>query len=119
MRSFSLSLLALPLLGACSNLPVMCTDVALPAIIVNVQDSITGANLLVGTRGVVQDGAYVDSLHLYSPGSLQAATERAGTYALTVVHVGYADWSRSSIRVSRDACHVQTVTVQARLKPFP
>ena len=119
MRTSSLSVLALPLLWACSNLPVMCTDVALPAIVVDVQDSITGANLVVGTRGVVQDGAFVDSLHLYSPSGLQAASERAGTYALTVAHVGYADWSRSSIRVRRDACHVQTVTVQARLKPSP
>lgn len=119
MRTVSLSVLALPLLWACSNLPVMCTDVALPAIVVDVQDSITGANLVAGTRGVVQDGAFVDSLHLYSSSGLQAATERAGTYALTVAHVGYADWSRSSIRVRRDACHVQTVTVQARLTPSP
>jgi len=115
-----LSLLCLAFLSACSGATsVMCNDVAVPAIVVDPQDSATGAALALGASGSVQDGTFLDSLRTRSPESLQAAFERAGTYTVTVVRVGYADWVRSDVRAQPGVCHVQTVTLHPLLRAVP
>lgn len=117
MPTSRLPLLALALLWACSSsTSVICSDLAVPAVIVEPQDSATAAPLAQGTRGVAHDGSFSDSLRTRSPTSLQAAFERPGTYTVTVVHPGYADWVRSDVLVLRGVCHVQSVTLQARLQ---
>ena len=120
MPTSRLALLSLALLWACSSTTsVMCSDVAVPAVVVEPQDSLTGASLAQGARGAVQDGSFLDSLRTRNPTSLQAAFERPGTYTVTIVQPGYADWMRSDVQVQRGVCHVETVTIQARLQVSP
>jgi hypothetical protein len=104
---------------------LVCTTESRPAVIVEIRDAGTGAPLAYDARGVVRDGAYADSLRpamsstsdprtLYSRA---AAHERAGTYAIEVVHPDYATWTTTGVRVAMGSCHVKTVTVQAKLSP--
>jgi len=106
--------------AACtSNDLVICTAQFVPGIVVEVQDSVSGASRVQGAQGAVHDGPFLDSLRPHSPTSLQAAGERPGTYNVTLSHAGYADWVRTGVQVERGVCHVQTVTLQALLQPSP
>ena len=109
----------LALLAACSNNDaVSCTAQFVPAVVVEVRDSVTQVPL-AGARGIVQDGTFIDSLRPSGGSTLQAAGERPGTYRVAVGHAGYADWVVTGVRVQRDICHVVTVTLQAALQPAP
>jgi hypothetical protein len=79
----------------------------------------TEGPLAAGARGSVRDGTFLDSLRPFTSVSLQGAGERPGTYTVTIVHPGYADWLLADVRVHRDVCHVVTVNLQARLQPAP
>lgn len=98
-----------------------CTDIAIPGISLSVIDSITGASLEHGATGRARDGAFVDSLVVTSDTTnspsfpIPLALERAGVYAVSVSRAGYRDWSASNVRVTKDACHVRTATLVARL----
>jgi len=48
-----------------------------------------------------------------------AAYERAGTYTVTLSQPGYLPWRASLVHVTRDECHVNTVTVTALLEVAP
>jgi hypothetical protein len=102
--------------------PYLCTASVEPAVIVEIRDARSGAPLAAEARGVVRDGAYVDSLRpaessgvaLYSR---RAADERAGTYAIEVQRIGYQTWTASGISVGRGDCHVETRRVTASVVP--
>ncbi|HEY9225831.1 MAG TPA: hypothetical protein VIP11_04240 [Gemmatimonadaceae bacterium] len=76
----------------------------------------TGAPFTGPADFYVRDGAYADSARARLGGVWVAAGERAGTYQLTVRADGYREWMHSAILVPRDACHVTTVSVTARLQ---
>jgi hypothetical protein len=89
-----------------------------------VRDAQTGVPLAAEARGVVQEGAYVDSLRLdplqHPPQStLVGGGNRAGTYTVTVERQGSRPWQRSGVVVGRGACGIVTVTLVAELEPNP
>jgi hypothetical protein len=107
-------------LGGCSE-GLVCTADVRPAIIVEIRDADTALPVAAEAMGHVQDGAFVDSLRAYGADgtvlvSRAAADEREGTYTVEVVHEGYQPWQQTAVRVGRNACHVETVTLQAGLE---
>ena len=94
-----------------------------PAVVVEIQDARTGVPLAEGARGVVRDGAYVDSLRPHAmrgPApfvllSRAAALERPGIYSVTVAAPGYKTWTLHGVVVRADECHVRTRRVHAGL----
>jgi hypothetical protein len=90
---------------------------ARPGITLTAFDSVGGQPLVTGGTVVAQDGSYSDKA-LAVPGtpvSYSMAYERAGTYTVTVVVDGYQTWRTTGVVVQRDACHVITVRLTARL----
>lgn len=97
--------------------PLICTDEARPAIMVDIRDSTSGAFLGAGARAIVQDGSYADTASADLTGfPYLLAFERPGTYNVTVEKTGYQPWMRSDVRVSRGHCHVETVSLVALLQ---
>jgi hypothetical protein len=94
-----------------------------PAVVVVIRDAATGTPLAQRAWGVVRDGLYTDSLRPNQSEtadqatlfSRRAADERPGTYDVEVRAEGYRTWQTRGVRVGRDACHVRTVVLHARL----
>ena len=103
----------------------ICTAEIRPAVQVRVVDSLSGAPLNGGTSLILLDGTFRDSVTTPSDAATHylrgtaASAERAGTYLVRVRRSGYATWERANIRVTADACHVQTVELEVRLRPLP
>ena len=119
LRRVTLAIVGTMLLAGCTNATdgVVCTAVLVSGIVVEVRDSVSGADL-AGVRGAVRDAAYVDSLRGSAGGTtFAAAGERAGTYTVEVVRPGYRTFTRAGVVVTRDACHVRTQHVRAALAP--
>jgi hypothetical protein len=97
---------------------VACSADARPAVSVDVRDSVTDTPAGRGARIIAQDGVFADTAKTPSgyEGPYALARERAGTYTVTVEQEGYQLWSRSGVRVTRDECHVRTVSLIARLQ---
>ena len=103
-----------------------CTPNIVFGLGVTVVDSLTGvapaSALLIARSGAFVDSVGPEPSRVWYEGGppaiqLYAAMEREGTYDLTVRAPGYADWSRTGVRVERDDhCHVRTSTVTARLR---
>lgn len=93
-----------------------------PTVQVEVRSATTGAALALGSTGVVQDGAYTDSLRAFALHgdtlvSLGAAPNRPGTYDVTIEHPGYVAWQEAAVQVAANACGVgQPVHLVARLE---
>jgi hypothetical protein len=49
-------------------------------------------------------------------GTYPLAYEKPGTYEVTVQQTGYRLWTRTNVQVTRDECHVQTVSLTALLQ---
>jgi hypothetical protein len=114
----TLALMALFTLGACSSsptAPIVCDASARAGITVTIKDAETLVPLAANARGVVRDGAYVDSLVLVAPDTRAAAFERAGTYSVEVRLTGYQNFNTSGVRVTAGTCHVNAVVVPALL----
>jgi hypothetical protein len=92
----------------------LCTEQFAAGITVSPIDSVTGAPV-AGATAIARDGAFVDSTTDLN----MIAGERAGTYSVTVRKTGYATWLRSGVNVTRDECHVKTVSLTAKLQPSP
>ena len=93
----------------------ICTTTEYPAIELLVRDSTARRVPPSDVVAVVRDGAYVDTLvasPLVRPDSLvlrvRGASERPGTYAITVSHPEYGEWRRTGIQVRASECHVVT-----------
>jgi hypothetical protein len=125
----TLGVLLAATLVACRNPldedPIACTANVQPAVVVEIRDARDGRALAANARGVVRDGAFVDSLRPYESSSglatdlfsRQAAGERAGTYTVEVEHDGYQPWTIAGVRASRGVCHVETRRLAANLQP--
>jgi hypothetical protein len=113
---------ALPLLSACTSPnDVVCTLIAVPGINVFVRDSVSGSFVGNGATASAVDGSYTDTSALPEAASqpevaISLAHEREGTYTVSVTKSGYKAWTASGVRVTRDRCHVRTVTLNARLQ---
>lgn len=120
----SMVLLLVPACGGSDDDPVVCTASLEPGIRILVTDSVSGNPNSCGARAVVADGTYSEAAeNPSSPGCLDtamllAAFERPGTYAVTVSKAGYLDFALSDVAVTAGVCHVNTVTVEARLSPM-
>ncbi len=116
--------------SACEGLfqpTTVCTLGAAPAIRVYVRDAVSGALIPPdeGTTLILRDGAFVDSTSWPRSGgpwpdgvplTSSGATERPGTYDVTVRHPAYAEWNTTGIRVREGDCGVRTVTLTAHLR---
>lgn len=123
---FLIALLAVGI-AACDKDPtaVACTLEARPGVRVTIQDSVTGASAASGATVMVTEGTFRDSVTVpagrtdLDAVAVGAAYERAGSYTATVRKSGYLDWARSAVTVTSGECHVNTVSVVAKLKPAP
>jgi len=96
-----------------------------PAIVVEIRSAVTGAFVAGDAWGAVTEGsAYTDILQ---PGesndfgtlmTLQGAFERVGLYNIRIQHDDFKPWFRTSILVTANECHVNTVTLTAMLVPY-
>ena len=102
--------------------PTMCTLEARPGITVAIVDSVTGTSAVRGSRTVARSGAFE---HLSIAGDdpawdgitlVSLATERPGTYTVTVSKDGYRDWIKTNVKVVDGECHVETVSLTAKLQ---
>jgi hypothetical protein len=98
-----------------------CTEEARPGLSVSVTDSLAGAAEFRDVSVIARDGEHRDSVfQSVYPGTpfggpISLAYERAGTYDVTVRAQGYAPWGMAAVVVERDACHVVTVPLTARM----
>jgi hypothetical protein len=101
---------------------IICTTEARFGVNVTVKDAVSGQLIPEGVRGALRDGAYLDSLQVFTDiegriHSLAGAVERPGTYRIDLVADGYQPWLRTGVRVDADRCHVIPVSVQAEMVP--
>lgn len=95
----------------------MCTLEARAGITLTAVDSLSGQPVVTtGTAGA-QDGGYSEKA-IAIPGTpvrYSMAFERPGTYTVTLAVDGYQVWHATGVVVPRDACHVITAQLTARL----
>jgi hypothetical protein len=113
------------LLSACggdsTDEGVACTMELRPGIMVNVVDDATGAAASCGAQAVITAVGYSEIVENPAGPScpesfaLRGAAERPGTYTVTVSKPLYHDATLGPITVTAGVCHVNTVTVTARL----
>jgi hypothetical protein len=121
----SLSLLAAGALG-CSSPTASCIPTPgayAPGVVVGVADSVTGRPLADTATGTVQSTSVSDSLRhgIFPPlDSILVGNVGPGVYSVTVVHPGYASWTRARVMVAANACGAAvTEHLTARLRPAP
>lgn len=103
---------------------VVCTQMFVAGIVVEVRDATTTDPAAFGAQGEIRDGSYVEALEVEGGGSvgpgvalrLTGAWERPGVYSVVVRKEGYRDWTTSGVLVEPDVCHVHGVTLQAALE---
>lgn len=125
LRAYAVRSGAACLVGLVSSCNSGASDVAClqsvdPAISVEIRDSTTLKGLAAQSVATVVDGGYSDTLRFVpDPDSAfrEGPDERAGTYNLTITAVGYQAWNLNAIQVKRGVCHVETVRLQAFLRP--
>lgn len=109
-----------PVLG-CNSSPFVGTartDEARPGLLVTVRDSVTGA-AVTDARVLARAGTTADTARFPLNGTYPLAYENAATYEVVVERASYRPWSRANVRVTRDECHVITVSLVALLQPQP
>lgn len=114
-----LRVLLLALVVAANACGQVCTAILKPGIVLTIVDGATGTPIEGEATVVATEGSYSETVSLPSippaPGHAVLAFERAGTYRVEVHAVGYLPWVMSSVHVSRDDCHVETVALTSRL----
>lgn len=95
-----------------------CDAILKAGIVLTIVDGATGDPIVEATV-IATEGSYSETVNLPSnppaPGHAVLAFERPGTYRVEVQAPGYLPWVMQGVRVSRDACHVETVALTARL----
>jgi hypothetical protein len=123
-RAILLAPLALALAACDGDSPLVCalpaaslssSPVFSAAVLVSVQDSLTGADLSAASSGAYVVGTYADSLYHGWDAEL-AAFGPAGRYTLVVQHAGYATWGTDRVRVPEGGCEAQTQRITAKLQ---
>jgi len=104
------------MLGCSDAIGPICTDEARPGILVTVRDSVMSAPVS-GARVVARRGTTADTSSGLPDGTYPLAYEKPGTYEVTVEQTGYRLWTRRNLQVTRDECHVQTVSLTALVQP--
>ena len=99
---------------------IICTLEARPGIVVEVRDAVTGEEV-GGAVVILIDGDFIETMFIPEEegrifSQFSGAHERAGTYDVIVAKGGYKTWLRRDVTVERDACHVMTVRLDARLE---
>lgn len=116
------SLLIAILAAACRLGPETCDTSVPPAIDVEIVDAVTRVPLAKDAIGLVQAGAFVDTLRPHrSDGSqlVSRATTRTGpgTYDVRVTHDGFEPWILANVRVSVGSCGTEPRVLTAELQP--
>lgn len=128
LRPFGVLLLGATVAAGCSDAPtatpnIVCFTSVEAALVVYITDSVTAEPLAASAAGVIRDGTFQDSLRPreFSPTgkmlSRAGADERTGTYRVSIEHPGYRPWTSAAVQVTKNACHVNTVELLARLQP--
>ena len=116
-RFSALYMVALLGVGACEN-PFAggCDTYAAPGLQVSLVDAVTGAPLpgTAGARAIAREGTFADTVPITTP-QVHFVYERAGTYDVLVEYPGFETWSRSTVVVEEDRCHVKLTKLTARL----
>lgn len=124
-----LSHIALPLsvslcaaLSACTNDGVSygCTAVALAGLRVDLRDSVTNAPYTGQVIAKAIDSSFRDSASTpffeRDSAIIAFVVERPGTYRVEVSAASYSPWSREGVTVTKTRCHVNPVTLTAKLR---
>ena len=82
------------------------------AVIIAVNDSVSGVSVADSARGVAQVGAEVDSLRLFTPPPRLLGGTKLGTYQVIINRPGYREWSRSGVVVSQQGACGNPIPVQ-------
>jgi hypothetical protein len=99
--------------------PVICTAIAVDAIVVTVVDSVSGQRVCDATVTAV-DGSFSEVLRPFPAGTectYSGPTERPGPYEVRVTRSGYALATMTNVRVGADECHVIPVKLTVPLRP--
>lgn len=118
------SILLVTVLAGCLELngPDACTAEWVPGLEVAVERADTGEPV-AGALVVARDAGFADSATTAlgpddsGPAEARLAHERAGEYLVTVEKEGFEPWARTDVQVDETSCHVETVTLTARLEP--
>lgn len=97
--------------------PIVCTAIAVDALVVTVVDASSGQRIC-DAKVVAADGAFSEELRLFgSPTecTYSGPTERAGLYEVRAARAGYEPARTTSVRVTRDECHVIPVRVLVQM----
>ena len=97
--------------------PVICTAIAVDAIVVTVVDGATGQRICDATVTAVE-GSFSEVLRPFPAGTectYSGPTERSGNYEVRVTRPGYAAATTTNVRVTADECHVIPVRLSVTL----
>jgi len=106
------------------SIDFLCTAIALPAISVNVFDFETGNYVGCDTKAIItsDDLSYTEEVnHSVTTGctnqeSISLANAREGVYNVEITKDGYKKWTQAGLKVTRDQCHVRTITLDTYLQ---
>jgi hypothetical protein len=107
----------LGLSGCESPTGVVCTAIAVDAIVVTVVDGASNQRICDATV-TAAEGSFSEVLRPFPAGTectYSGPTERAGLYEVRVSRAGYAPTTTSNVRVTRDECHVIPVRITVTL----
>jgi len=91
-----------------------CTLEARAGITLTTIDSLSGQPITTAGSVSAQDGSYIEKATGLPP-QYWMAYERKGTYAVAVQVDGFQPWRATNVVVSANSCHVNAVTLTARL----
>jgi hypothetical protein len=119
--SATLLAIACSALIGCDNKPtdpIVCTAIAVDALVVTVVDASSGQRVC-DARVVAVDGSFSEELRAFGSGqecTYSGPTERAGVYEIRVTRAGYEPARTTAVRVTRDECHVIPVRVVVQMQ---
>ena len=97
--------------------PVICTAIAVDAIVVTVLDGASNQRICDATVTAVE-GSFRQELRGFPAGTdctYSGPTERAGVYEVRVAKSGYVPATMTNVRVTADECHVIPVRLTVTL----
>lgn len=103
--------------------PRDCPAVAEPAVVVEVENADTGMPEAEDAVGILEEGAFRDTMEVAdrdsegTPLALAGAYERVGTYRIQIEKSGFEDWTRSGVEVEAGECGPRTERLTAALEP--
>lgn len=112
----SVLLLTVPFpFGSClGDQTTVCTPVILDGLSVTLTDAETGAPIS-GATLTLTEGEFSEVMRELNAGQYVGASERAGTYRLTIEADGFSPRTEENIVVTANVCHVNPVTLPLNL----